>query len=383
MSSMKQSLLNGIAKVQAGTPVDSNTLDADNSSSDISSASPDAVESVSASESTVDDVLSGSEDAPTDSSDTTEETQAAPETTEEAKQKTSGTSKEAKEVITISDDKGRRKVEVDFNNRDQLKKYVQMAYGARKWQAERDEARNQLKERDSRDAQKDADWQKLETAFQQGYDVLIDTLAGRQGAFDEFVAQKRQRVELQKNNPEAFAALEAKELADKLAKELEKQKSENEKFKKSVTEDREAAEVKALESRVNPVFQKYRFADKLGNPHNEQMIDEMLWNSAMKRLEPYEEQNLDLTPDIIDKEFRAAAQSIRSVIGTQAEKKAAKVVEQKKQEATENAQAKVMSGYTKGGTHAEAKKLLDAGDIKGIFKNWGNLKTAFDPKKRR
>jgi hypothetical protein len=282
---MRDTLLNGIQQAAAGKPLDSNTIDSDTSSD--SSASVDTDQSVRASDST-DDTMSQSEDAPTDSSDST--AQEAPEKVE-AKQPTSS----SKEVITISDDKGRRKIEIDFSNREQLKKYVQMAHGARKWQTERDQALARLKERETKESERDKDWQSLEEAFQSGYEHLIDRLAGRQGAFDEYVAQRQQRTHLQKTNPEAFAALQAKDLADKLAKDLEKEKSENAKFKKSITEEREQTEIKALEARVVPAFQKYRFADKLGNPNSEHRLDKMLWNDVMERLEPYETQGQEIT----------------------------------------------------------------------------------------
>ncbi len=381
--SMKQSLLNGISQAASGKELDSNTIDLDNSSAEISSASEDDPNlSVSASESTMEDGLESSaearEDAPADSSEPSE-TSSAKEESKDANQKTSGSSKEHKEVITISDDKGRRKVEVDFSNRDQLKKFVQMAYGARKWQAERDQAIAKSKEFETKISERERDWQSLESAFQQGPEHLIDLLAGRKGAFDEFVAQRQQRQDLQKRDPEAFAALEAREEVERLKRENEKARKENESFKKSVTEEREAAEVAAMQASVNPVFEKYRFAEKLGDANDEHMFDEMLWNSAMKRLEPYEDKGL-LTSEVIEREFRSVAQAIRKRISGLAEKKATKVVEQKKQEATENVQAKVMSGYKKGGTADEARKLLNNGDIKGILKNWGKYSSVFNRK---
>ncbi len=380
MSSMQSSLLNGISQARSGKEVTSDTIGSDGSP--VSSASPDNDLSVGSDESTNEDVLLASEDTPTDSSDSTDsakadESQAAPEKVE-AKQKTPGSTKE---VITISDDKGRRKVEVDFNNREQLKKYVQMAYGARKWQAERDQAIGSRKEIEAKLTERERDWQSLESAFQQGPEHLVDLLAGRKGAFDEYVAQRQQRHDLKQRDPEAFAALEMREELERQKRENDKIRKDNESFKKTVTEERDAAEMRAMEARVHPVFEKYRFADKLGDATDEHMFDEMLWNSALKRLEPYEEQGLDLTPDLIDREFRSVAQAIRKRIGVQAEKKATKVVEQKKQEATENAQAKVMSGYTKGGSADEARKLLNNGDIKGILKNWGRLGSAFGNKR--
>lgn len=372
MSSMQQTLLNGIAQASSGKELNSDTIDLD-SSAPVSHASPDSDEIVGAEESTLDDGLSQSDDAPADSPDSDKKSEVAPQKSE-AKQKTS----DLKEVITISDDKGRRKVEVDFSNRDQLKKYVQMAYGARKWQAERDQAIQSRKEVETKFSQREQDWQKLEQAFQQGPEHLIDLLAGRKGAFDELVQKRSERAQFLKSaSPEEIQALEARELAEKQAREIEKIRRENDDFKKKVTEERDAAELRAMEARIHPAFERYRFAGKLGDEVDEQMFDDMLWTATLKRLEPYEEKGLDLTPELIDKEFRTVSTVLRKRIGAQSEKRATKVVEQKKQEATENVQAKVKSGYKSGNTADEARNLLNNGDLKGLLKNWGKYGSLF------
>ena len=88
--------------------------------------------------------------------------------------------------------------------------------------------------------------------------------------------------------------------------------------------------MKVLESTVHPSFDRYRFADKLGDANTEAMFDEMLWNSALKRLEPYEEKGIPLTSDLVEKEFKAVSVALRKQINVQAEKKAAKAVAQRK-----------------------------------------------------
>lgn len=287
-----------------------------------------------------------------------------------------------KEVITVTSDKGKHKVEIDYSDKEAIKKAFQFQYGARKWQAERDQAIQAKSKLESEYTTLKQDWGKLDQAFEKGPEALIDTLMGRNGAFDELVNKRIQRMEYIRNaSPEELQALEAKEKAELTQKELEKIRKENEEFKKQVTTERELAEERALESKVHPSFDKYRFADKLGDADDEQMFDEMLWNSALKRLEGYESQGLDLSKELIEKEFRTVANSIRKRIGVQAEKTASKVVEQKKREATENVQAKVMSGYKSGGTAQEARDLLKKGDIKSLISGWGKYGTSFGGKK--
>lgn len=286
----------------------------------------------------------------------------------------------AKEVITVTDETGRkRKVEIDYSDRAAIKKAHEMANGARKWQAERDQALQSIKQVQERLAAREKDWNILEQAFQQGEEALIDLLRGKKGAYREQIQKEIQRAEFLRNaSPEEKQALEAREYADRQARELEKIRKENEEFKKQVSTERETAEMRALESRVHPTFEKYRFADKLGDANDEHMFDEMLWNSALKRLEPYEEQGLDISPELVEKEFRAVATAIRKRIGNLAEKKASRTIDQKKQEATENVQSKVMNGYKSGSNSArEAKDLLNSGNLTGLMKQWGKYGKLF------
>lgn len=313
------------------------------------------------SESTEDANKSESGDTPTDSA-------GKGKANSQGNQQTSGD----KEVITITDEKGRRKVEIDYSNKEAIKKAFQFQYGARKWQAERDQAIKAREGLDKEYGQLKADWSKLDEAFARGPEHLIDLLSGRTGAFDELVNKRMERINFLKNaSPDEIQALEAREKAELTQRELEKIRKENEDFKKQVQSERELAEEKALESKVHPTFDKYRFADKLGDADDEQMFDEMLWNSALKRLESYESQGLELSKELIDREFRTVATTLRKRIGVQAEKTATKVVEQKKREATENVQAKVMSGYKAGGAAQEASDLLKNNDIKGLIQGWG------------
>lgn len=328
--------------------------------------------------SSIEDLLPGGEDTPPDSRKAGDpKEQASSDKAKSQAPKTSGD----KELLTISDEKGRRKVEVDYGNRDQMRKYVQMAHGARKWQAERDQARQEVTQvRTERDDLK-GNWSALESAFQKsGVEGIVDLLEGRTGAYQAWFKKQIDRHEyLRDASPEEKAALEARETADKSTRELERIRKENEEFRKQMQQEKEQADLHSLESRLHPTFDKYRFADKLGDANDEHMFDEMLWNSAIKRLEPYEEKGLTLTPEIIEKEFRSVAMAIRKRIGLQAEKRAAKVVEQKKQEATENAQAKVRSGYkSEGGTAKEARDLIEGRNLTGLLSNWKKYGSLFN-----
>jgi hypothetical protein len=365
----------GAASIAAGKEVTSNTIESVDPSTNSIGEDVDQEEYVSE-DSSLEDLLPDDGQSPEDSKVAKGKGPASPKAKPDKAAQTSG-----KETITVSDDKGRRKVEIDWNNRDELKRQLQLAYGARKWQAERDQARQEAQQLKSRTDELKSNWDALEGAFQKGgVEGVIDLLEGRQGAYQNWLKKQIDRHEfLRDATPEERAALESREKADKSARELEKIRKENEEFRKQMVQEKEQAELKSLESRVHPVFDKYRFADKLGDSNDEHMFDEMLWNSALKRLEPYEEQGLAITPELIEREFRNVAIAIRKRIGLQAEKKAAKVVEQRKQEATENVQAKVRSGYKSENVSAkEARDLIEGRNLTGLLKNWGKYGGLFN-----
>lgn len=365
------------ASAASGKAVDSNSLDPETSGSVSQAQSPDSTDEptdvLRAENSTVEDGLPvSSEDTSEDSTETSDTKAEAP--SEQPKQATQKTSD--REVITVTDEKGRRrKVEIDWSNKEQIKKDLSLSYGARKWQAERDQAIARAKEQEKQIG----NYALLEKAWaERGYEGVVDLLAGKEGSYRDQIRKQMEREKfLADASPEEVKALQEREAAEKLRREYEREREENKKFREEMTRKAEEAELKSVESKIHPVFHKYRFADKLGDATDEHMFDEMLWNTTLKRLEPYEEEGLELTPELIEKEFAAVSRSIRKRIGLQAEKKAARTVEQKKQEATENVQAKVMSGYKSGTLAEEARKELNSGTSKGLFKNFNKFAPLF------
>lgn len=373
--SIKDSLLSGFAAVSAGKSVTSDNIDSGgadpNQQTNAHSSSAEDSEVTRAEESTVDtDQQTETGDTPGDSPDSGN---ASGDTSEPGSKQATP----SKEFVTITDDRGRRKIEVDFSNRDQLTKFVQLAYGARKWQTERDQAIQQHKDVSSKLTEREADWSKLDQAFQQGPEHLFDTLMGRKGAFDEHVQKRIKRDEFLRNaSPAEVRALQAQELAEKQSRENERLRKDNEEFKQTVAKERKEAQINARASQINPAFDKHRFAGTLGDEADEHMFDQMLWNTAIENLKPYEDKGL-LTQELIDKEFNSVASAIRKRISVQADRKASAAVAQKKQEAVENVQSKVKSGYKSGGNADEARQLLNKGDLKSVLKGWGKYRSVF------
>lgn len=337
-------------------------------------------ETVDANDSTSNEIeLPGQNEESSENGDTPEDSQKT------AKAKAASKSEiPNKEVVVITDDKGRRKVEVDFSNKEQLTKYVQMAFGARKWQAERDQALQARKQVEAEHGDLKKNWASLESAWsEKGEEGLFDLLRGKPGAYQEMISKQIERRDFLKHaTPEEKEALQARENAEAHKRELEKIRKENEDFRKQMSEEREKADLRSMESQVHPVFDKYRFAGRLDDAQDEQIFDTMLWNTAIDRLTDYENQGHQISRELIDREFRSVSATLNKRIGAQAQNQVKKVIDQKKREATENVQAKVMSGYkTPNGTAKEARDMLSNGNLQGIFKQWGKYGQLFGSKK--
>jgi len=152
---------------------------------------------------------------------------------------------------------------------------------------------------------------------------------------------------------------------------------EQEDFRRGIEEEREQAETRALESRIHPAFGKYRFSGKLGSAEDEHMFDDMLWSAAMKKLEPLEEQGLEITREAVDKAFSSTATAIRRRIRSHAEKRVSKTVEHKKQQAAETAEKHTMKGISNNSKAEEASELLRKGNLSGLLRGWGRYGDIF------
>ena len=371
---MRNIIQAAIQQIQGGGKADPATATKEQEVSNGEPTTVDAFESVTDSddilgmEANPDDVVDASESTP-DGSPVSDPKAAKPHTDPKAKQATPD-----KEVITISDDKGRRKVTIDYSDRASIKKAFEMMHGARKWQAERDRLASAEKDLSEKYKKVSTVMDALEEAYRNGGELgVIDVISGKPGASAEFIRRQVDRAKfLERASPEEKEQLAQKERLEHLEREHQRLRSEGEEREKRISLEREAAELQNMESRVHPSFEKYRFEGKLGSAEDEDMFDEMLWNTALKRLKPYEEKGVEITKELVDQEFRTVASALRKRVGAAAEKKAAQVVDQKKREATENVQASTMNAYSKGGAAAEAQDMIKRGDFFSLFKKHGS-----------
>jgi hypothetical protein len=281
-----------------------------------------------------------------------------PEPAKQAKQ-----SKDIEEV-TVTDTKGRRKVKVDFSDREKLKKYVALAHGGRKWQKERDTATAELGKVQSEYKTIKSDFDKLEEAYQSGGVAgLVNLLEGRKDAFDNWYQQEAKRRE-------AFDSMtDSERRSYQLEQEQLRRDSENQKLREEyesklskIQEEKEITETRALESRLHPAFDRYRFSGKLGDEVAEHHYDQAIWNQALSNLEQLPNE-IEITQAMIDKEFRTVSSAFRKVINKQVQSGTKKAVEQQKKSATTKAQAKVSRGIKQNSDLDNLKSNLKSGNI--------------------
>jgi len=331
--------------------------------------------SVSADQSTLADALSGDDDS--------DPNQHAPESGKQGAKANSPTDKAvAKEVITVTDADGRRrKVEIDYQDRAAIKKAHELAAGARKWQAERDQARKAVEETSGKYQELNKTWTTLEQAWaKRGAEGVLDLLLAKQGGSQAWVQKQVERAKfMERASPEEIEALTARELLEAQTREVQQLRKEQADYRKEIETKQEQAEMRVLESRVNPTFEKYRFADKLGNPDAEHAFDTMLWTGALKSLEAYEERGVPITNELVNREFKKQADILNSQISKQADRRAKQSVEKSKQAAAESAQSSVRNGYQSAGNskRKEANEMLSQGNLKGILRNWGTYRSVF------
>ena len=331
--------------------------------------------------STLDDLLKGGEESGEDVPEDVNAQEGAPEgdTADEDQSDDDSAPKSAVEELVVSTPKGRKKVKIDFSSdkgKDAIRARVRKSYdlekGMRKFQTERDEARISLSE------MKD-NWDAMEAAYSEdGVAGLVNLIEGNPNAFEEFKSNILERENIRQTDPDQWNAIQSREREEKLLKAIEREREEAQKLREQVQGDREAAELSALESRVNPAFDKHRFAGKLGDANREHRLDKLVWNDAMESLSEYEEQGIEITPRLAEKAFKDAASLVRTEANRMADKKVSKAVKAKKRKATEHVQTAVAKGQEGNSAAREAHQLLQKqSGVSDILKNWGKFGKVF------
>lgn len=268
------------------------------------------------------------------------------------------------EVVKIKGPEGRKqKLEINYSDKKAIKNAFIKAAGMRKFQAERDAAIKSQKATSEEYEALKTDFGKLEQAFQEyGAKGVVELLGGEeawQSAVDE---ENNHRNYVANLSAEEKYRLEMDKRDQMYKKQLEAERSQREQFQSQIEQEKEQAEIRTLQSKLEPAFDRYRFAGKLGDPATENLYDEAIWTKVRKRLGEFPDE-VELTQAIIDKEFRTVANAFKKHIKTQTEKQLKKTVENKKAQTAQRAQVAAKKGLSGQTTQKKILESLKSGNL--------------------
>lgn len=275
------------------------------------------------------------------------------------------------ETIYVKGADGRKeKLVVNYADKTAIKQAYLKAAGMRKYQAERDSVLSKFTKLESEYKAEKANMDKLEEIYsQQGAKGLVLTLGGPKAWDDVLTSELEKREQFNKLSAEEKFKIREAETRKELENRINYERSEREKFVKQVNDEKEQIALKKLESEFAPVFDRYRFAGKLGDEKAENFYDEMIWDKAKARLAEYPDE-VPLSQAIIDKEFRTVASMFRSHISKQAESKVKQIVDNKKLDATKKAQLAAKKGMKSSSNKKQMLDDLAKGDLGSALAKW-------------
>jgi len=300
-----------------------------------------------------------------------------PENTEVVPGKEAKSSKPSKDVeeIFVTDESGRKKIKVDFSDREKMKRLVAKSYGADKFREERDRLKSQLEPIQAEHAELKKGWSELEGAFEQdGMRGIINLLMDDNQGYDKFIQTELAKVKrIEDASPEEKRQIELEERFERERKEREKLAKRLEDRDKQELTTREQAQQAQLKSLVEPAFNRYRFAGKLGDASVEQAYDKAVWSQTLEQLEQLPD-NQEMSAALVDATFRKVAASFQKAVAQQVESKTKQVINRKKMDAQEKATATVSKASRTNVRDADLEADLRSGSFGGAFKNFFGVK---------
>jgi hypothetical protein len=255
---------------------------------------------------------------------------------------------------------GGRTIEVDFSDREAIKKKIELAEGARKWQTERDKAIKRAEAAEKRAAEQ-ARKAEAFAALEEVADnpkELVRRLTGGKLDWDSLIERESEKRQLLKDaSPEEREAmLKAEKDAETLRRAQQERQALEERLKKLDTEKEEATKAR-VKSMYEDAFGKVEFSGKIDDPVKAEALNEQLWdttNARIKRLiRQHNEKNPDnqvtpekLSPEFIRKQFAKTAKIMSEAIDLKVKETVQKSTTKKREAAKENAQLASTRNYS-------------------------------------
>ncbi len=261
----------------------------------------------------------------------------------------------------------KQKVEISYNDKEKIKRAFLKMAGMDKFRAERDQERKSKAELQAQFEALSKDFGTLESIFKEkGAKGIFEKLGG-QGAFERAVEEELARRErLASMSPEEHMQMQFQEKERSYQAEKSAIEQKYSEMMAKIEADKEAAAAESIKSQLLPAFDKYRYAGRLGDDVAEAKIDKAIWNEVRENLAELVDKGVDLTPSLIEKEFRSASSVYSKMVNSQVDSKLKATVAKKKEDAAQRAQIAVKKGITTNTLQDSVKQDIENN-------NWSSL----------
>lgn len=289
--------------------------------------------------------------------------------------------------VRVNDGTGKRTIKVDFNDREQLIRYVQQAHGAMKMYRRAKDASSRAEQAESKLStyeEKAKRWDELEELFaSEGEEAVIERIL--QKPIDALVEERLQTLRWlsdPKTTPEQKAEYYRQQAEKKAERAIARAKRKEEEIEARRAAAEQQAEIVRLQSMVNPIFEKYRFAGKLGNEAREHRMDTLLWNEMQRELDELRKSGVQsITPAIVAEVLRDLRDTFGGTIQEQAAKQVKKTADVRKAKAQRAAASAARRSATDLGTAtAKSQQEFDPLDTDQLI---SAMYRSMSPRRRR
>lgn len=236
-----------------------------------------------------------------------------------------------------------KEIQVDWNDREPIKRAIQQAAAYKDEKVAKDRALNDLKT--EKDAHKETvaeltQYKDEHTAIQEakelGPEAVIKLLFNRD--ITEFQQEWAERESWSDEKKEAFAeSMKAKQLEARI-KRMEEQAA---KEKEDAQKEREAARLAKVEANFNASYRKYSLDGAIGDQEIEDSLDDQMYNSVKAQFSGKDLDDID--PAEVDSAFKAARAKFLRVFRKTSDSQTEAAIQRKKTEALKSAQARAGS----------------------------------------
>jgi hypothetical protein len=264
------------------------------------------------------------------------------------------------ESIYVTDDKGRRRIDIDFSDREGIKKLVSKAAGADGWKARMDRAEKAHKEVSAAHEETNKALESITATFErQGIKGLINLLTQQEDGFDKwFASEYSKRKQYDAADPATKEVMDARREAEEMRKELELARKEREEGKLSLQKRAEEVAQQEATTVWTSAAKKTSFAGKLGDADSEAFYDEAVQDYVRRELTKLGEDN-EIDDAQLSKLFEDGQKRFLRVINVKTDKTVKAELERKKDDVA--VRLNNSRGQVKG---PSAKDEAAAADIK-------------------